>query len=220
MEMDEDTIKEIAKQLRKPEGDFGSKVAKFMNESNAQMNLKSIELLNLQTNDYILEIGMGNGFFVKDIFSQNENIKYTGLDYSSQMVIESKKINHSFMEARKANFLHSRADNLPFKESNFDKIFTVNTIYFWKEPSIELSEIKRILKPNAEFIISIRSKKFMELFSFSKHNFILYSEKELTDLLEKNQFSIVNKTIIKEKVELNGEFYPMDFLIIKAKAIN
>jgi tRNA G46 methylase TrmB len=44
-------------------------------------------------NDSILEIGMGNGNFVKDLFEINPDITYVGCDFSEKMVEESTKNN-------------------------------------------------------------------------------------------------------------------------------
>ncbi|MBK7811139.1 MAG: hypothetical protein IPI50_07870 [Saprospiraceae bacterium] len=68
--MDEQTLKEIAKQLRQPSGEFATQVGQKMNEGNLHINLNTIEALNLQKGDHILEIGMGNGFFVKIYYQQ------------------------------------------------------------------------------------------------------------------------------------------------------
>ena len=60
----EENIKFIAEQLRKPSGEYASKIGEKMNESNFQMNIKTIESLVLEAQDNVLEIGMGNGFFI------------------------------------------------------------------------------------------------------------------------------------------------------------
>src|SRR5690606_5227869 len=128
---DEETFKEIAKQLRKPKGEIGHQVAVKMNESNAEMNRRAIEELNLTTNNHLLEIGMGNGLFVKEIYSKQEDIQYTGLDYSEQMVEEAIKINQQLINLGKVKFNLGTADQIPFHDNSFDKVLTVNTIYFW-----------------------------------------------------------------------------------------
>lgn len=66
--MTEEQLKNIALQLRKPEGDWGIEMGEKMNVGNKFINLHTIDVLNPKANDVILEIGMGNGFFVKDIF--------------------------------------------------------------------------------------------------------------------------------------------------------
>ena len=64
---DKPDFRTIASQLRLPEGAIGKEVGANMNKGNRLMNLEAIKHLGISENDNILEIGMGNGFFVKDI---------------------------------------------------------------------------------------------------------------------------------------------------------
>ncbi len=124
--MDEQTLKEIAKQLRQPSGEFATQVGQKMNEGNLHINLNTIEALNLQKGDHILEIGMGNGFFVKNILSTDHSIKYTGCDISEAMVAESSKQNETWIASGQAHFQLADANELPFDPSSFNKVFSIN----------------------------------------------------------------------------------------------
>ena len=73
--------KTLAEQLRQPEGSLGIKVGENMNKGNRLMNLETIRQLEIAENDNILEIGMGNGYFVKDIITAATNVTYTGCDF-------------------------------------------------------------------------------------------------------------------------------------------
>lgn len=79
--MTEDTIKLIAEQLRQPHGTSGEEMGETMNKGNLKMNLGTIAALDLQPHQHILEIGMGNGFFVSEILSAHKNILYKGCDF-------------------------------------------------------------------------------------------------------------------------------------------
>ena len=59
--------KELAEQLREPIGEIGREVGKQMNEGNRHICLNSYKLLNPKMGDKILEGGMGNGFFIKNL---------------------------------------------------------------------------------------------------------------------------------------------------------
>ena len=78
--MSENELKSLAVQLRKPEGSLGIEVGRMMNKRNKLMNLATIDQLEIQPNDKILEIGMGNGFFVKYILKKDETVRYIGCD--------------------------------------------------------------------------------------------------------------------------------------------
>jgi ubiquinone/menaquinone biosynthesis C-methylase UbiE len=49
-----------------------------MNKSNYKINDKTIQLLQIEEQDHVLEIGFGNGLFIKEIASKVKGTGYTG----------------------------------------------------------------------------------------------------------------------------------------------
>ena len=96
----------LADQLRCPNGEHGRDVAGRMNESNLAVNRRCIELLQLNDADRVLEIGPGNGAFAADILACANDIHYTGLDWSANMVVEAKQTNAELVTCGRATFLH------------------------------------------------------------------------------------------------------------------
>jgi SAM-dependent methyltransferase len=47
---------------------------------------------------------------------------------------------------------------LPNKDAFFDKVFTVNSFHFWKEPLTDLAEIRRTMKPNGMIAITTQPR--------------------------------------------------------------
>lgn len=201
--MDKDFLQQLAQQLRKPDGDMGKKVGENMNASNALMNTFTLQELNVESNEIILEIGMGNGFFVKDILANDDSILYYGCDYSALMVGEATALNRTYIERGQAKFFHTSADQLPFQTHSIDKVFTVNTIYFWSNPSVELTEIHRVLKSGGKLFLTVRSKSTMENIPVTQFGFKIYDQQLLTDLLETSGFKVSS---VLEKAEPDMEF--------------
>src|SRR5688572_21091151 len=169
--MDESTAKAIAGQLRKPEGDEGIKVGKWMNQGNAGIYNDAIAVLNPANGDRILEIGIGNGFFTEQIVAADTSIKYTGLDFSPTMVEEAKKINASWIEKGQVDFVLSDVAHTAFEDQAFNKVFAINSIYFWEDRQAVLKELHRVLQPNGRLIIAIRPRRQMQRFPFTKYGF-------------------------------------------------
>ncbi len=216
--MDEEQLQQIAAQLRQPHGEDGLKTAEWMNKGNVNMHHHTLAILNAKAGDNILEIGMGNGFHIKNILSIHPNIKYTGCDFSELMVEESKKRNASWMANGSANFVFSDAASLPFANNSFNKIFTINTIYFWEDKITVLNEINRVLQPEGELIIAFRPKHFTEKYPFIKYEFNQFSLDDVVKLLSENGFIIVNKIENPEPdVEMNGEIMKMENVIVIGK---
>jgi len=180
----EEQLKALASQLRRPENEDGIKTGVHMNEGNKIMNLEAIKAVNPCAHDRILEIGMGNGFFVKNIVSIHPTIVYAGCDFSETMIKEAEKINVDYIQNGCVAFHLASAENLPLEDASFNKLFTVNTVYFWDEPDKTLKEFHRVLKPEGELIIVFRPKHIMENLSVTKYGgFTLYSKEDLITLL-------------------------------------
>jgi len=195
---DQDFFKEVAAQLRKPTGEFGYEVAQKMNESNREMNLAIIAALEIKEDNNVLEVGMGNGFFVKDILSKAHGINYIGCDYSQDMIKLASTLNSKFTNAGQATFHQSEAHHLPVDNNSIDHLFTVNTIYFWDDiPSI-LSEFKRVLKEKGTLAIAMRPEGCLRQYPSTQYNFEYYSSNKIIDLLLANGFSITNLIEVKE----------------------
>lgn len=216
--MHEEFLKEIAGQLRQPHGEHAIEVGERMNKGNELMNLSAINMLHPQANDVILEIGMGNGFFVKDILGLAPAIHYIGCDFSEEMVRAAISHNQEFINNSQAKFFLASADSLPFESPTFNKVFTVNTLYFWENPPLVLNEIKRVLKPEGQLLIAIRPKEIMEHYAFTQYGFTMYTKEYIENLLAENGFKIIQSLEEQEPdQEINGETVSVASLIVRAE---
>jgi len=193
-EYTEEQLRVIAAQLRQPNGDFGIQIGELMNSGNARMNRHTIAVLNPSPNDTILEIGMGNGYFVPSIIAVDKSIHYTGCDYSVIMVQEAKRL----VKSSRAKFVCGDLHTLPFEDSSFNKVFTINTFYFWDDHSRALDEIKRVLTPQGKLILSVRPKHNMGSFPVTQYGFSKFENDEIKTLLKESGFSEIKLTHIHE----------------------
>lgn len=204
------TPKELAEQLREPIGEIGKEVGKQMNEGNRHICLNSYKLLNPKKGDKILEVGMGNGFFVKDLFDMVSNLNYVGVDYSSTMVNEAALLNKEFIDLGKVEFKQASIEKLPFENNVFDCFTTTNTLYFWPHPENNLKEVLRVLKPGGKLLIAYRPKSLMDQIELSKFGFEKYEANEVEHLLNKSGFNDVNSQIIEEpELEFDEKSFKM-----------
>jgi ubiquinone/menaquinone biosynthesis C-methylase UbiE len=197
--MKQEELQAIASQLKHPAGEKGIEMANMMHETNINMTRHSIQNLDISAGNSILELGHGNAGHVEFIFEQAENLKYYGLEMSGLMFQEARRINRNFVSQKQAFFSLYDGNIIPFQDAFFDKIFTVNTIYFWQNPEKLLSEIYRILKPKGIFCITFAEESFMKQLPFTKYEFQLYSTEKVEKLIQKTAFKIITKETLTEK---------------------
>jgi SAM-dependent methyltransferase len=189
---DESQLREIARQLSCPSGDHGLITAQNMASHNSNMISETILALDLRQKDRVLEIGPGGGAHVPVVISQSPEILYYGVDISELMISESIKRNTELVSSGQATFSISNGDSLSFVNEFFDKVFTVNTLYFWQNPVDYAQEVKRILKSGGKFCIAFASRHFMEKLPFTKYVFRLYSLDDAKKIFADAGFDIVS----------------------------
>jgi len=203
--------KELAKHLRQPDGEIGKEIGLQMNKSNKHICLNSNKILDPQNENHILEVGMGNGFFIKDLLNMADNLKYTGIDFSSTMVKEASLLNKTLINDKRVYLEEASIENLPFNDNSFDRISTTNTLYFWPHPVNNIQELLRVLKPNGKLLIAYRSKSCMDQLELAKHGFEKYENQAVENLLRDAGLKNVLTEIIKETaLEFDGKVFQME----------
>jgi SAM-dependent methyltransferase len=199
--------KAMARQLRKPGGVMGNKVGLMMNKANAFLYEFTLDTMQLANNDNVLEIGFGNGKFFEKVFSKAAGLQLSGLDFSATMVKAAKENNQPLITEGKLVLVQGSSSKMPFADNSFDKIFCINVIYFWDEPSLHLQEIKRVLKPGAQFFATIRTKESMAKMPFTQYGFTSYTENSWKYLLEQNGLQL-DKAILTDEPEVDFDGSP------------
>lgn len=188
--MEKDQLAALASQLSHPSGEKGLEIAEMMNETNIGMTKNAISNLTLTSGEAVLELGHGNAGHLNFLFSLCENVHYTGLEISTLMNQEAQQLNGSFIEAQKAAFALYDGKHIPFSDNQFDKLFTVNTLYFWENPLETLAELSRVLKPKALFSLTFAHRSFMEMLPFTPFGFTLYNPDEVMALVQQSNFKL------------------------------
>ncbi len=179
------------------------------------MTLHSIDRLNILENNNILELGHGSCGHLPYLLQQNSNLSYSGLETSELMHQEAQKLNQAYIEQKQASFYLYDGHEVPFPDSSFDRIFTVNTIYFWTNPVLILSELYRIVKPGGTLNITFAQKSFMEQLPFTRFGFDLYDNEKMSNLIENTSFKIAGSDSRTETVtSKTGDLATREFTTI------
>ena len=195
----------IAQQLGNPSGMFGRWIMRLLNRENANMNDLTMEQMNLQPREYVLEIGVGGGYLMDKIAATQIPDFIAGIDPSTDVLQIGKKkfsrqIKQGYIELQQAS-----GESLPYSDRFFNKICTVNTIYFWSDPKLVLDECDRVLKPNGKLVICYNSSAFLEESKLTQHGFNAYEVEELESMMETSGFT--NISTISANSKNNGLFH-------------
>lgn len=103
-----------------------------------------VKYWNLNKNSSILDIGCGKGFMLFDLISEIPGMNIAGIDISEYAIQNAKTEVKNFLQV-------GNATNLPFKDSSFDVVISINTIHNLEkaECALALKEISRVSKKNS-----------------------------------------------------------------------
>lgn len=196
--MDEQQSRTLASQLSRPNGAQGNEIAGEMHEHNGPMSRHAIDLLNIQEGERILEIGPANGGHAAYALEKASKTSYEGIDISQDMVNLANELNANLVQAGLAKFIKGDGVQLPYEENYFNKVFTVNTLYFWTDYAKQLAEVHRVLKAGGYFNIAIRSRSFMQGLPFTRYGFQMFEVPDVVNLLSDNGFKTIHVAVAEE----------------------
>ncbi len=145
---------ELATLCGRPEGELGVVIATRINRTNRMVIDAVYRRLGLTRGCHVLEIGFGNGGLLPALMLHAEAMTYTGVDISPTMVAEATRLNQALVAAGSAVFHLASAAAIPVADSSVDRVFAVNSFYFWPQPVRVLAEIRRVLRPGGTSIIA------------------------------------------------------------------
>ena len=126
----------------------------YLGEQNAKIE-DLLKNMKIGSKELVLDLGCGTGFLFQYLTEKVEAL--VGLDVSQKALIEAKKRTRN-----NPNILLVRADadNTPFPDHIFDKIFAITVLQNMPDPKKTIIEMKRTSKPQAMLAVTGLKKKF------------------------------------------------------------
>lgn len=151
----------ISKQFGKPIGCFGYLAGFIMahRKSNIERNRWSVELLKLQSDDHVLEIGYGPGLAIQTLSEIVTDGVVYGLDHSELMLKQAVKRNRKEIENGRVKLVLGSVSGLPAFNTAFDKVLDINSFQFWDRPVEALIKIHKHMKPGGIIVIVHQPRK-------------------------------------------------------------
>ncbi len=175
------TPKLIARQLSHPSGLLGRAITFLMNRHNAKMNAFAVRQLELSPADRVLEVGFGGGPNLPALMEQARRV--AGVDRSADVVKRMAALYSEAVISGRADFRQGTMESLPCETASFDRVLTVNTVYFWKSLEAGFAEIHRVLAPGGRVVVGFEPKEAMQRRGFPPDIFTLRTVEEVSAAL-------------------------------------
>jgi ubiquinone/menaquinone biosynthesis C-methylase UbiE len=145
----------IDHQHRYPTGIVGQLIGERMVRQHMPETVWTIELLDLQSTDYVLELGFGAGRGLALATQQATRGMVMGIDLSATMVHVACRRNRTALRSGRMALLRGNLDALPFVDQQFDKLFSIHTFYFWSNPLQMVTELLGLLRPAGKLVVTL-----------------------------------------------------------------
>lgn len=180
----------IAGQLRRPSGIAAPFMAFILDRANRRINERAVQRLTVGPDQDVLEIGFGGGATLGRLLSST-NGRVAGIELSGPMLRRARRRFRRQLEQGRLELREASVSTLPYGDATFDRVVTVNTIYFWPDQEEGLREIARVLRPGGRLVVATVAKEEMDKRSFTAHGFTKFSQEQLCRLLERAGFADV-----------------------------
>lgn len=118
---------------------------KIIREYFIQRIEKSVEISGVKNGDKILDLGCGEAYLLKVLYSDKIKVNYIGVDINEN-VKDLKFDNAEF-------YVGDITKGLNFKDLSFDIVFAIDILEHIKDFKEVISEIYRVLVPNGVFVV-------------------------------------------------------------------
>lgn len=148
-------------------------------------------LSQLSNKNYkLLNIGIGNGYFEKQIQSKMNKIKLFGVDISKESILNIRK--RVIGEFRRESALRTS-----FKKNIFDIVIAMDVLEHFTSRELKkvMIEIYRVLKKNGSLIITVPLNENELDSRLNKHLFV-FDENKLEEIFSSFGFKIMQKRLV------------------------
>jgi len=114
---------------------------------NERMRTEALDLLDIDADDRVLDVGCGTGFGTEGILEHTDDVY--GLDQSPHQLEKAT----SKLGDQPVQFCFGDAERLPFADDSFDVVWSSGSIEYWPNPVSALRECRRVARPGGQVLV-------------------------------------------------------------------
>lgn len=117
----------INQHYKTPKGIIGTYIGEKMVRQHKTETNWTLELMNVQKGDRILELGCGAGYAIKLLLEKDLTQEMVGLDISPTIIRSAQFRNKKAIKEKRSKLVQANLNNLPFDHDYFNTVFMAST---------------------------------------------------------------------------------------------
>lgn len=135
-------------------GTYDQRWARYLDASLAM----TLEFIPEPAATQILDVACGTGLLLQALSDRFDDPQLTGIDRVPRMLCEARRRLGS-----RATLVEGDAENLPFKDAEFDLIVCTSALHYFTNPENMFREIRRVLSPSGSVVITDWSRDYLSM---------------------------------------------------------
>ncbi len=151
---------QILGQFRHPSGALGAVAGVVMahRDSNRRRNAWTVQLLDLQPGDHVLEIGYGPGLSIQRAAELAPLGRVVGIDHSEVMLRQARRRNRRAVASGQVRLVRGGVADLAGQPAEYHKVLAVNVFMFWPDPVAALRQVAGVMQPQARVALTMQPR--------------------------------------------------------------
>lgn len=146
----------INRQAASPSGWFGRLLGQIWRREHGRLNAEVLDQLDICEGHEVLEIGSGPGEALAEASRRAHGGRIVGIDVSDVMVSLARRRNRGAVARGEVDVRVGDIASLALDASSFDRIFSVHSIYFWRDVDAVLARLAGALRPGGRLVLAFR----------------------------------------------------------------
>ncbi len=150
----------VVSQFGHPSGALGALAGVVMarRDSNRRRNAWTVQLLDVQPGDHVLEIGYGPGLSIRHAAELAPHGRVVGIDHSQVMQRQARRRNRQAAASGRVQLLCGNVADLTGRPAEFHKALAVNVFMFWPDPVTVLRQVAEVMLPRARIALTLQPR--------------------------------------------------------------
>jgi len=127
-----------------------------MEDHHSDITDQTLALMALQPTDRVLDLGCGTGWASRRMARMASAGEVVGLDVSDEMV---RRAEQTSQEIKNVRYVWGSAEKIPAPDSQFNKVLSVESFYYYADQGQALDELRRVMAPEGKLFILINLYK-------------------------------------------------------------